>query len=309
MFLFDAWNRCNNNCVMCSNPSKMYQNKKNSAFFAKEFIIEKIKKKREELIKTKDSIQLTGGEPTIHPEFLDIIRKIRFFLKYNEIFIITNGRRLFYESFVRDLLEVENLTLQISLHGYSATTHDSVTRVKGSFNQAIRGIANLIKYKNSSQKIEIRIILTKKNYEIIDKIYEKIFRLFPSVESVVLIFHEIEGNCKKNADKIAVSHAECKKIVQRVTGKWSDKFKEFRLYHFPLCTLNFNCWKYIHRTLPGYELTFLESCNDCLYKKYCLGIHFGYLDFFGKKEFKPIKKNIKLKLSNNFHHPIVGVFK
>ena len=72
--------------------------------------------------------------------------------------------------------------------------------------------------------------------------------------------------------------------------------------------INQSLWKYTWRTLPKYEVTFLPRCKDCLYKKYCLGIHKEYLKKVGGEEFQPIKNKYLIKETNNFYHPIQDVF-
>ena len=67
------WNRCNSHCVMCTNP-KDYQEKKVSISYTYENI-----KKRwgNRHIDPDDNLSITGGEPTIHPDFFKIIRWFR----------------------------------------------------------------------------------------------------------------------------------------------------------------------------------------------------------------------------------------
>lgn len=171
------------------------------------------------------------------------------------------------------------------------------------------GIKNLLRHKNQSHYLELRIILIKKNYKNIDKIYNFIYRNFPGINNLVLIFNEIEGRCEDNLKSAVVTHTECRPYVQKAVDRWGRKFSNFGLYHFPLCALDDKYWEFAYRTLPDYEVTFLEKCTTCLYKKYCLGVHFGYLKNIGEGEFEPIKKKVRMETCDNFHRPIIRVIK
>jgi len=63
------WNKCNNSCVMCTNSSN-FQNEIDSNLLRYEKIIKNIKS----LGRIKETINLSGGEPTIHPDFLKLLK-------------------------------------------------------------------------------------------------------------------------------------------------------------------------------------------------------------------------------------------
>jgi len=296
------WNRCNNNCIMCTNSSN-FRNKIDPDFLRLETLIRNIKS----FGKIKESITLSGGEPTIHPEFLNLLKWLRKQFPQTKITIATNGRMLCYPEFAKKCFLINNLTFGIAIHGYNAQMHDNITRVKGSFSQTIAGIHNVLKYRNSSHQLEIRIILIRQNYKYLDKILNLIINEFSSVDRMVLLFQEMEGVCGENFKKVGITHKEVKKYLPPLFKKWKKKFKHLRLYHFPLCAIDFNLWKYSWRTLRKDEVTFLPSCNKCLYKKYCLGIHKDYLKLIGGKEFIPIRKRLFIETRNDFYHPILEV--
>jgi len=297
------WNRCNSNCIMCTNPNG-FQDKRNS----RNYTSEKILGRAESFTTGSDNINLTGGEPTIHPEFLKLLKELRYRFPINRIVIDTNGRRFYYRWFTKRCLDLPNLNFLISLHGYNAKTHDSITRSRGSFDQTIQGIRNILRYRNRSHQLEIRIIITKLTYKYVEKILNLIKNEFPQVDRIVLIFMEMEGQAGRNFEIVGVTYQEVKKYLPGM-AKWIGKFKEMRFYHFPLCVIDPSLWKYTWRTLPDDEVTFLPQCNKCLYKKYCLGIHKDYLKKIGGKEFKPIRKKMSIRTINYFHHPIIEVRK
>ena len=216
----------------------------------------------------------------------------------------------YYQSFTKKILKFHNLLLEIAIHGYDEKTHDFITRTKGSFKQTIEGIHNILRYKNDSQELEIRIIITKFTYKNLDKILAFIKNEFDikQIKSVVLIFIEIEGQAKDNLNIVGITYKEVMKFLPKVVAKWSSLFSDLRLYHFPLCVLPPKLWPFSWRTLRGEEVMFLSSCNKCLYKKYCLGIHRDYITLIGDKEFKPPRK-IKIKTNRSFYKPIDKVFK
>jgi len=296
------WNKCNNNCVMCTN-SPNFQNEIDSDLLRFEKIIQNIKS----LGKIEETINLSGGEPTIHPDFLRLLKWFRRQFSQTKIVVATNGRMFCYPKFARECFFINDVIFEIAIHGYNARMHDNITRVKGSFNQTIAGIHNVLKYKNDSHQLEIRIILIRQNYKYLDKILNLIINKFPSVDRVVLLFQEMEGVCGENFKTVGITYKKIRKYLPPLFKRWEKKFKELRLYHFPLCTIDFNLWKYHWRTLRKDEVTFLPSCNECLYKKYCLGIHKDYLKLVGGEEFIPIRKKIPIKTEDNFYHPIVEI--
>ena len=193
---FCVWNKCNNNCLMCTNPPE-FKDEESSFSYSKQDLISRIESLKEKGL-GMDNINLTGGEPTIHPDFLFLLRKIRRILPKNRIIIVSNGRMFSYPGFVRDCLLINNLSLEIALHGPNAGLHDRVTSAKGSFDQTVAGIDNILKYRNSSQELEIRIIITRLTCKYLSETINFIKKRFPGADRVVLIFMEMEGMVKKN---------------------------------------------------------------------------------------------------------------
>jgi MoaA/NifB/PqqE/SkfB family radical SAM enzyme len=255
-----------------------------------------------------ESIGLTGGETTICPDFFRIINYIR--NKFPEIVIkvLTNGRMFAYKDFRKKCLIFKKVDFIIPLHGYDAKSHDQITQSPGSFEQTSEGLKKLLAEKRADQKIEIRIIATRLNLKIIPKILELIKEKFFDVERIVLIFLEFEGKAELNKNKVGITYQEINPILAQIKN-YFQIFKEFRLYHFPLCVLEPIFWPYAWRTLPKEEITFLPKCQKCQLKKYCLGIHKSYFNYLKKPEIKPWidLKRIKIKESKNFYKPINSI--
>lgn len=73
-------------------------------------------------------IHLMGGEPTIHPQLLDIIRLTRKKWKYTKIFLVTNGFFLHrHPDLPKVLKEVGNARLVISIHHSSDAYMEKIT--------------------------------------------------------------------------------------------------------------------------------------------------------------------------------------
>jgi len=303
------WDKCNNNCLMCTNPDRPWLslNGLPEEGYDYEILIKRIKRLKEK-ITSSDAIILTGGEPTLHPRFLDIFRFICQNFPQQEIRILTNGRRFFYKDFTKSVLEADNLNIAVSLYGPTAKINDGITRVKNSFKQTIKGLENLLLYKNNNQIIEIRTVISQLSYQHLGQILDLIKKRFSSIDRVILIFMEIEGQADKNFKTVGISYSRVRPYLEKLYPLLNS-FKELRLYHFPLCTLKSKFWPFVWRTLPTEEVAFASSCNQCQYKKYCLGIHNGYLEKLGSKEFSPIKENLFIQETGDFYHPIKGINK
>ncbi len=86
--------------------------------------------------------KLTGGEPTLHPQFVEIVD----FLTAEGLGLDmeTNGT-LIDGALARHLHERTNLRfISVSLDGPDAATHDAFRRVAGSFDAALRGLRALV---------------------------------------------------------------------------------------------------------------------------------------------------------------------
>jgi len=111
----------------------------------------------EELVQMKVfSVCVCGGEPTLHPDYIDLIRYLR--EKGILVASITNGYNL-DDEVIKEM--AANLAiLQVTLDGPNAEIHDQL-RGRGSFEQAMKTIERL-KYYNLHQ-LRIAFTCTSRN--------------------------------------------------------------------------------------------------------------------------------------------------
>ncbi len=125
---------CNNRCLFCAQGHK----REGCAHVPFEELVARVEKGRE----TSDELVLTGGEPTMHPKLIEVIRRAKQ-LGYRQIQVQTNGRMLAYGKLVDDLVAAGATEFSPALHGHTAELHDSLTRAPGSFRQTVTGIRNV----------------------------------------------------------------------------------------------------------------------------------------------------------------------
>ncbi len=89
-----------------------------------------------------DEIGFSGGEPTIRPDFLDLVRyaKARGF---QHIGVTTNGRMLAYRRFAEAMLRAGVDSLTFSLHGPTPQLHDRLAAAPGALEQALTGLRHV----------------------------------------------------------------------------------------------------------------------------------------------------------------------
>ena len=286
---------------MCSNPPG-YEKEKGYDFKNLVLRFQKINPKETE-------IYLTGGEPTLHPQFFKLLTILRKRCPRAKIILDTNGRMFFYRDFLKKCLGYGNLEFQVSLCAHTASLHDKITQTKGSFEQTVGGIKNLLSLKSAGNEVEIRVVIHKLTLPHLKEIYDFVAKNFPRITRLIFIFMEMEGRAQKNIEKVGITYKKARPHLENLFKKIRNSSFEVRLYHFPLCVLPSKFWPCLWRTLPEKEIAFLKKCNQCLYRKYCPGIHRDYLKIIGEKEFWPLRKKVKIQKTNNFYHPIKSVSK
>ncbi len=123
---------CNNHCPGCSN---VYAAHRPAAVKTAEEWVELLTSILPETVQ----VRLSGGEPTLHPEFFAILDDV---LSYGvDVTIFTNGRWPDPEQLVRSLSQRrDTVGLLISLHGAAPTSHEAFTRVAGSFQETVDNV-------------------------------------------------------------------------------------------------------------------------------------------------------------------------
>jgi radical SAM protein with 4Fe4S-binding SPASM domain len=80
---------------------------------------------------------ISGGEPTLRHDFLDVVRRAR--ARDLLVVVFTNGLRITPEM-ARELAALHVFRVEISLYSHRAEAHDGVTGVPGSFERTVRAI-------------------------------------------------------------------------------------------------------------------------------------------------------------------------
>lgn len=86
---------------------------------------------------------LSGGEPTIHPNFLDFVRLGRR-AGYRRIQTVTNGRMFAYRGFLAAALDAGLGEITFSIHGPNAKIHDALVGTRGAFDEEVQGLRHAL---------------------------------------------------------------------------------------------------------------------------------------------------------------------
>lgn len=134
-------NVCNFNCSFCYKDAK-----KRGSFISNEVI-----KEVDCIIKNNvKEIQLTGGEPTLHPHFLEYIE---LFSNYAGVSMITNGSELYKYDDER----LNRLAhVQFSLYGYDEKSYEEATGIKDALLRLSKSIA-IVKKRGVSFAIAVTL--------------------------------------------------------------------------------------------------------------------------------------------------------
>jgi len=175
---------CNNRCLFCLDADQ-----RANRFFPIKQLQDEIERGRAEGCQR---LILSGGEPTLHPDFLELVT-FGNSCGYRWIQVITNGRRFAYAAFAREasLRGLNEATL--SIHGHCPELHDRLVEVPGAFSQALAGLKNLLQI---GLVVSVDIVISAFNLEHLPQILD--FFISLGVREFDLLWLVPFGNAWKN---------------------------------------------------------------------------------------------------------------
>lgn len=221
--------KCNLHCSMCIR-GRQHGNDMNFEDFSNLLINEDF---------SDMELVLIGGEPTLHPYFVEFVKKAS--SNFRKVLIATNGTTSYY---INELQQLENVIFQISLDG-DENSHDKIRGI-GSYKQTFKTIE---KFEENDLNYCIASVIGNNNKE-------TIFNLIPTLEKLKKmkfwrISYEMPfGNADSNNFLSSFEwNAFVDKILKRVNFRLLiKKIFPFEIYDKHLSNMNvptnnrcFNC--------------------------------------------------------------------
>ena len=120
--------------------------------------------------KGADRLILSGGEPTIHPNYIDFIKLGRM-AGYRKIQTVTNGRLFAYGDFLTRCADAGLNEITFSIHGVNGRIHDALVGTKGAFDQEVVGLQNAL--DDGRLIINIDVCVNRGNVKTLPDLLEK----------------------------------------------------------------------------------------------------------------------------------------
>lgn len=290
---------CNNSCNFCVTGDNL----------PREFVsLPLLKHTLEKHRGSYERVIITGGEPSAREDFISIL-DAAFGLGY-KIIIETNARN-FKDKGLADRIARYNTDITAHLESYKESVQDSITGVKGSCRETVAGIANLRKV---CQKLVVKIMVTKMNYDHILYTAKLISKFRPDI--VWIVFLTPYGNSSLNFKLVVPSYRECFPHIKKAIAWLKENDFNVVLENFPYCftypdytdlmmekpvpdkRIMFGVHPgaspeleheyYIYEERPEQKTKF-KQCARCKLRASCEGVYKKYASEMGSEEFRPVR--------------------
>jgi MoaA/NifB/PqqE/SkfB family radical SAM enzyme len=285
---------CNSECTFCVVASPLYT--KDSIVYEQVLSFLEVHKDA-----GYHAVNLHGGEPTIHPRFVDTLKYIRQ-LGYPEVHLQTNGIKLADEAFTRCLFDHRVAKFIVSLHGDLAEYHDSQTFTNGGFVKTIQGIRNV---KALGAHVRTNTVITIQNLQRLSGIATLACDL--GVDHINFSNLHPVGSARFSRGRIMPRFEHIREWLYPAIDVVLARGRRVTLEGFPFCTIG-GGYERLHLTKEYREIkmlirgqvladydTFMRvdmsvfggPCTRCPARSACGGVYPEYVEYNGWDEFDP----------------------
>lgn len=301
--------KCNHRCLFCP---REYSD------FDEMMPLDLLKANVDKLINESGikSITVSGGEPTMHPDFLEFMD----YLMKKNLFVVllTNGDNFCNHEFADQFIRVVNprqVYVVTAIHSVNDDEHDRLTGTPGSKKRSMDGLKYL---RKASYGIGIKFIISKQNYQESRAFTEYILNEFGGVVSLQFCGIDCAGNANQYGNDAAISYQMARPYLEDA----ADYYIEYKKEHpnckmifseLPLCSTDPYYWKMFSLknkekvsaySAPNYKenedklsmaahedcTTDMESCKECAVKEVCPGVWTATAKILGESALKTQKE-------------------
>lgn len=255
--------RCNSNCLMCSQPPK---DKDDTSELTEQNL------RLIDLISPGPPyITITGGEPTLLGRSLfTLLEALKIKLPRTEVHMLTNGRTFAWPSYTQGLAAVKhhNFSVGVPLYSDFAGDHDYIVQARGAFDQTVLGLHQLARY---GIRCEIRVVLHKLTIPRLSKLTEYIYRNLTFVEHIAFMGLEHTGYAPRNIQELWVDPYDYQDELQAAVQFLDLRGMRVSLYNQQLCVLRRSLWRFNRKAISDWKNEYVEECSVCDVFQQCGG--------------------------------------
>jgi His-Xaa-Ser system radical SAM maturase HxsC len=256
--------RCNSNCLMCSQPPKDRDD------------VEALTERNLELINLiaphPAYLTITGGEPTLLGDNLfKLVSQLKLSMPETELHMLTNGRTFAWPEYARrfSALEHPKISLGIPLYSDFAGAHDHVVQAKGAFDQTVAGLHHAAR---NGIRVEVRVVLHKLTIPRLTKLVEYIYRNLTFVEHIALMGLEHTGYTPRNIEELWIDPYDYQDELEEAVEYLAIRNMTVSIYNHQLCVLKPSLWSYARKSISDWKTLYLPECEKCSALSACGGL-------------------------------------
>lgn len=255
--------RCNNDCVMCSQPPKDHDDS---------WLVDELLQAIPLISPDTRELGITGGEPgLLGPRLVELVARLRDHLPSTAVHVLSNGRLFAAGDLARQLAQVRHpdLMLGIPLYADVPELHDYVVQARGAFDDTVRGILNL---KRHGVRVELRFVIHADTYAGLPAFAEFVARNLLFVDHVALMGLELMGFARTNLDAIWIDPLDYQAELGAAVEILDRAGMRVSIYNTPLCVLDHALHRFARASISDWKNAYLDTCEGCALREHCGGL-------------------------------------
>lgn len=229
---------------------------------------------------------LTGSEITLRKDLPDLARAART-ARFEHVRIQTHGMRLADEHYCRELVDAGIDEFFVSVTAADAATHDSITKVPGSFDKTIRGLEMLEQFDNVFSLTNT--VITQRSYRQLPAVVQRLAHLRRLVQMDFWTFWPMS---EKDDKDLAANHLDVLPFLKEAIAAARALGRAVEVKNFPECLLGDDAEALLNDQPklfidPSFWPEFMRNgFEQCIHRSVCgstkcLGLNTAYIQKFG----------------------------
>lgn len=251
--------RCDQLCVMCSQPPKEHHTDMFPYFEAAALLTGPGK-----------TIGISGGEPLLYKQQLfDMLKRVLAARPDLKFHILTNGQH-FGEDDIETLfaLPIGSILWGIPLYSREQRVHDEVVAKPGAYARLMESFSVLAR---TGVAIELRTVVMQPNAAQLPALARFISNHLPFISVWAIMQLENIGYARQNWNKLFFDNSNDFTPIATALNLSRSRGVEVRLYNFPLCTVPAQYRHLAPSTISDWKRAYPAMCNSCNQTDECSG--------------------------------------